>query len=366
MTSGLHLQSIAKDFLGTRVLHDISLAVTPGEILAITGPSGAGKTTTCRLVSGLEMPDEGEIFLGDTQLTALPASKRHVAHMFESYALYPHLNVAQNIAFPLTSPARNRRYKRADVEAKVVELTRLTQIEHLRHRLPGALSGGQKQRVALCRALAQDAACYLLDEPISHLDAKLRNELRGHIRRRQTKVDAPTLWSTPDAMEALSIGDRVAVLIDGRIEQLGTPEEIYFSPATTSVARLVGDPAMNLLPGAVAAREGALFFEREGVSLALPQPIAKRIEPVMGHGLYLGVRPNAMDIRDGGGPGTLQMSVYAWEPFGKYAIVTAKLGEDLVRIKTHRTERFAANQPIAVTLDPTSLVVFDGTTRRSL
>ncbi|SON55681.1 sn-glycerol-3-phosphate import ATP-binding protein UgpC [Hartmannibacter diazotrophicus] len=364
---GLQLTSLGKRFDGEAVLSGVTLDIRPGEIVALTGPSGAGKTTTCRLITGLEIPDEGHIDLNGSQLTTLPTHHRRVAHMFESYALYPNLNVAQNVSFPLTSPVRRGQYKRDEIEARVAELLEMTEMAHLRARLPSELSGGQKQRVALCRALVQDASIYLLDEPISHLDAKLRNALRGLIRRRQTKKDAPTLWATPDAMEALSIADRVAVLIDGKVEQFAEPEEIYYRPATTAVARLVGDPAMNLFAGTVSQEGDGLRFDSPGLSLTLPEDAARRVASANSRSLTLGIRPNAMDILGHEPQGAaVSMQVYAWEPFGKYSLVTARVADNLIRIKTDHVHPYLANDTISVAVDAERLVLFDSESQRAL
>jgi ABC-type sugar transport system ATPase subunit len=243
----------------------------------------------------------------------------------------------------------------------VGELLELTEIAHLRDRRPGELSGGQKQRVALCRALVQDASVYVLDEPISHLDAKLRNQLRGAIRRRQTHKPVPTIWTSPDAMEALSIADRIAVLSAGRIQQFATADEIYNRPATTEVARLVGDPAMNLIDGQLRAEGSGLVFERQDFKLRLPKSLMRKAETnAKSREVVLGLRPNGLNILDGGqAKGDLSVRVYAWEPFGKYAIVTAELGPDLVRIKTPKPDRYEIDATIAAKIDAGAIVLFD-------
>lgn len=359
--ASFRLQSISKAYADSLVLRDFELAAGPGEIVAITGPSGAGKTTVCRIISGVEVPTAGSVVIGDRDVTARPAHRRGVSHMFESYALYPHLTVTRNVAFPLAAPHRRRQFDRHAVANKVRELLELTGIAELGDRLPGELSGGQKQRVALCRALVQEATVYVLDEPISHLDAKLRNDLRGAIRRRQSTKPVPTVWTSPDAMEALSIADRIAVLIDGTVRQYGGAAEIYQRPATTEVARLVGDPAMNLLPGKLKRIGDEVVFDREGMRIALPDALRARLEAhAVDDRIVLGVRPNGLDIEDDpGASGAVRMQVYAWEPFGKYSIVTAQVGSELVRIKTARADNFDINQRIAVSIEPSAMVAFN-------
>ena len=253
-SEALKLTSVDKRYGDTAALERLDLEIGPGEILALTGPSGAGKTTTCRLISGIEAPDAGEILLGVRRLDNLSPQERRVSYMFESYALYPQLSVRDNVAFPLRAPGRRMRYDERTIASRVSEVLELVEMADLAQRMPAALSGGQKQRVALCRALVQDATAYLLDEPISHLDAKLRHKLRGAIRRRLRQSGVPTLWCSPDGLEALSVADRVAVLIGGRIEQVDTPMRVYLTPASVKVARLLGDPPTNLLQGELGRR----------------------------------------------------------------------------------------------------------------
>jgi multiple sugar transport system ATP-binding protein len=359
----LRLDGVVKSYGEATVLDDISLTVGPGEVLGLTGPSGAGKTTICRLISGIEKPDAGSVMFGDRDVTDLPTQERGVAYMFESYALYPQLSVANNIAFPLRSPVNKGRYSADDIERRVREVLDLSELTPLAERLPSELSGGQKQRVALCRALVQEPSVWLLDEPISHLDAKLRNKLRGSIRRRQIATDRPTIWTTPDATEAPSVADAVVVLIGGRIHQQGAPEDIYLHPANTQVARLVGDPAMNLLSGTLRREADSLIFEHEAMRQPLPPELERRIEQgASDSAVVLGIRPTAINFDDPNQPAngaTISAQVYAWEPFGKYAIVSVKIGPDLVKIKTDRTHPFEINATIPLSLDTNGLVAFD-------
>ena len=359
----LRLDGVVKSYGETTVLEDISLTIGPGQVLGLTGPSGAGKTTICRLISGIEKPDSGTIRFGDRDVTELPTQERGVAYMFESYALYPQLTVADNIAFPLRSPVNKGRYSSDDIERRVRDVLELSELTPLAGRLPGELSGGQKQRVALCRSLVQEPSVWLLDEPISHLDAKLRNKLRGSIRRRQIATDRPTIWTTPDATEAPSVADSVVVLIEGRIHQQGPPEDIYLRPVNTQVARLVGDPAMNLLSGSLSREADLLVFEHEAMRQPLPVELDRRIEQsARDSAVILGIRPTAFVLHDPDGPTngvTILAQVYAWEPFGKYAIVSVKIGPDLVKIKTNRTHPYEINSTIPLSLEADGLVAFD-------
>jgi ABC-type sugar transport system ATPase subunit len=300
--SGLEVEALGKAFGKINALIAASFSVRPGEILAVTGPSGAGKSTLGRLLSGLCAADSGRVRLNGIELLGLAPQSRRVAHMFESFALYPNRSVIDNVASPLTSPAHRGRMTQQEIAARVQELLDLTEIAHLRERLPSQLSGGQKQRVALCRALVQDPSLFILDEPIGHLDAKLRHRLRADLRRRQRQMSAPTLWLTPDAVEAMAVADRIAVIHQGRIQQIASAEELVLQPANVIVARLVGDPAMNVIPE-------ALFRDAD--------PASSRLA---------GFRPcDAQLCAPEPGCAQLVGEVYTVEPFGKYTLVTVSI-----------------------------------------
>src|SRR3954468_15661989 len=222
---GLVVSGIGKRFGETRALDEVSFTVAPGEILALTGPSGSGKTTLCRVLAGLDEPDAGTIALDGRDVTRMPGGRRRVAFMFESYALYPQLSVFDNVASPLRAP--NAEARSGNLDEAILPMLELLEIAALAQRLPGELSGGQKQRVGLARALVQNPSLFLLDEPIAHLDAKLRHKLRGEIRLQLKGRSRPTIWTTPDGLEALSVADRVSVIHDGRIEQIAAPDEIW-------------------------------------------------------------------------------------------------------------------------------------------
>lgn len=365
---GLKLSSVEKRYGEAAALEAIDLDIGPGEILALTGPSGAGKTTTCRLISGIETPDGGEIRLGARRLDALSPQERRVSYMFESYALYPQLSVRDNIAFPLRAPAHRTRYDERTIAVRVNEILELVEMADLAQRMPAELSGGQKQRVALCRALVQDATAYLLDEPISHLDAKLRHKLRGAIRRRLRQSGVPTLWCSPDGLEALSVADRVAVLIGGRIEQVDTPMQVYLTPASVKVARLLGDPPTNLLEGELRRQSDRLVFRCNGLSMDLPETIARRVETVStSHKVVLGVRPTELTVAPASvASDGAAAEIYTVEPFGKYTITTVQLGGSLIKSKSFDQTSLRPGDPVRVRFQSSSFLLFDLETGRTL
>jgi ABC-type sugar transport system ATPase subunit len=358
--SHLELRGLGKVFGTTRALQDVHLEVGPGEILGVTGASGAGKSTLCRVVAGLEAASEGDVVLDGRPATALAPERRRVAMMFESYALYPHRTVFENVAFPLRAPDVPR-LAHAEIAARVREVLQLVELEDFEDRRPAELSGGQKQRVALCRALVQHPRAWLLDEPISHLDAKLRHVLRGAIRRRLVATETPTLWTSPDAGETLAVADRVAVLVAGRIVQTATPGEVYRRPATVDVARLVGDPPMNLLPGALVDEGGTLHFRHQAFALAVPPSMRPRLErSVHSGGVVLGLRPP--DIRVLESRSATRAEVWIWEPLGKFGILTVRLGGDIVKLKVPKSHAWSPGEGVPLDLSAADPVLFDAAT----
>src|SRR5215211_7117250 len=267
--------SVGKVFAdGTRALGDVNLEIEDGEFLVFVGPSGCGKTTALRMVAGLEEITEGEIRIGDRIVNDLEPRDRNIAMVFQNYALYPHMTVYDNISFGL----RMQKVPKSRIDKRVREMSGVLGLDSLLGRKPRQLSGGQRQRVAMGRAIVRDPAVFLMDEPLSNLDAKLRVQMRTEIKKLRERVRTTTVYVTHDQVEAMTLADRIVVLNAGRIEQVGTPEDVYEAPATTFVASFIGAPPMNLLPGRVEAGEaGAFAVLSGGVRLRLADDRARSL-----------------------------------------------------------------------------------------
>jgi multiple sugar transport system ATP-binding protein len=351
----LALRNVTKSFGARPVVNDISLEVTDGELLVLVGPSGSGKTTLLRLVAGFEPPDSGDIEIGGTTVTSTVPAERNIGMVFQSYALFPHLSVRDNIAFGL----RARRHPPSEIETRVGAIAETLQIAPLIDRLPRALSGGERQRVALARALVRDPDVLLMDEPLSNLDAQLRAQTRAEIVRLQARVGTTTVYVTHDQIEALSMGHRVGVLREGRLEQVGTPREIYDQPATMFVATFIGSPQMNILPAAV--EKGAV----------IAGPIAVRSRAPSGP-VLAGVRPEHVHVRGSRWsehvePGlTFPATVDFFESVGDQAFVTVVAGEHTICARVEPSFQAAPGDELVVWLDAPRLHLFDPSSGRSL
>ena len=265
----VEFRSVTKRFgEDTTAVDALDLEVADGELMVLVGPSGCGKSTALRMVAGLEHPTSGTIAIGDRDVAGLSPAARDIAMVFQSYALYPHMTVRKNLAFPL----QRRRMPRADVGRKVAEVAEMLELTELLGRKPAQLSGGQRQRVAMGRALIREPVAFLLDEPLSNLDAKLRAELRAELKRLHTRLETTMIFVTHDQVEAMTLGDRIAVMDRGRLQQVGTPENIYRTPRNIFVARFVGSPAMNLLPGPAAGEAAGVVV---GIRPELLRPAAE-------------------------------------------------------------------------------------------
>ena len=335
------LRGIVKRHGTFTALHGVDLDIAPGEFFALLGPSGSGKTTTLRILAGLEPLTAGRVMLDAEDVTAREPGERDVAMVFQSYALYPHMSVFDNIAFPLRMVATPR----DEVAHAVHDAAAKVRIDHLLTRRPGQLSGGQQQRCALARAIVRKPRLFLLDEPLSNLDAKLRLETRVELRKLQRTLGVTTVYVTHDQEEAMTIADRVAVFMDGRIVQVGRPQDIFARPASAIVAGFIGSPPMNLLPAEV--RDGAL--EVAGVALPLARPLGPP-GPVT-----LGLRPAALRIAADG----LPARVYLIENLGDTTIVDLDLGGQLVKLRAEQPPPLHEGDAVHVSFAPEAMHVFD-------
>jgi sn-glycerol 3-phosphate transport system ATP-binding protein len=314
MSSEVALRAVRKEFPGgTVAVDDLTLTVGSGEVLVLVGPSGCGKSTALRIIAGLEKPTSGSIAIGGEEVSGLGPRERDLAMVFQNYALYPHLNVFRNIAFPL----KERRVAKPEIERRVREVAAMLELSELLRRKPAQLSGGQRQRVAMARALVREPRAFLLDEPLSNLDAKLRTQVRGELKALLQRIGVTSLYVTHDQVEAMTLGDRIAVLDGGRLQQLGTPDEVFDRPANLFVAAFMGSPPMNLLRGRVssgALTAGELRLEVSGVADG---------------DVVLGFRPEALSL-GGAGP-SLSLSVEVVEPLGTETLVHGSTEGSLVR-----------------------------------
>ena len=319
----LSIQSIHKTFnQTTHILKGIDLEIEAGEFLILVGPSGCGKSTLLNMIAGLDHPTSGDILIGERNVTHLPSKDRDIAMVFQSYALYPNMSVAQNIAFGLEI----RKVPKAEREAAVQRVAAMLQIGHLLDRKPGQLSGGQRQRVAMGRALARDPKLFLFDEPLSNLDAKLRVEMRAEIKQLHQRTKTTTVYVTHDQVEAMTLGDRIAVMKDGLVQQFGTPADIYTRPANRFVAEFIGSPAMNMLD--VQRQDGGVAAH--GHVLAVNDAQSQAVQAHAAGELVYGLRPEAIRFSDQGVPGQLSMI----EPTGPetYATADTPVGKLTARI----------------------------------
>ena len=337
---------IAKSFGPVRVLEELSLDVAPGEFLVLLGASGSGKTTALRILSGLETASSGNILIGDRDVTDVLPKYRDVSMVFQSYALYPHKTVAENIGFPL----KVRKVPKDQQDAAIREAAAQVQIDQLLDRYPRQLSGGQRQRVALARAMVRRPSVFLMDEPLSNLDAKLRGHMRAELKHMQSTLGTTTIYVTHDQIEAMTLAHRVAILERGVLQQLDTPAKIYNDPANLFVAQFIGSPPMNVVHGSL---EGSTFQTRGG---KVEVPVSGKLDKAI-----LGARPEDCSVT-APGQGNLAAEIYTVELIGDHTLVTVKAGEDMLTVKAHKDFAGATGENIGISFSKDRLFVFDAAT----
>jgi ABC-type sugar transport system ATPase subunit len=338
--------SVRKVFGGFTAVHGLDLTIDEGEFVSLLGPSGCGKTTTLRMLAGLEFPTSGEIRIGGRVVNDVAPGARDIAMVFQSYALYPHMTVAQNIAYPL----RKRGVPKAERSAQVARTAELLHLTELLGRKPRQLSGGQQQRVALGRALVRDPKVFLLDEPLSNLDAKLRGYMRVELVELHRRLGRTMVYVTHDQLEAMTMSDRIAVMEGGRLQQFAPPTQVYQEPANRFVAGFIGTPAMNLIDGRLAQENGRWRFEAPGVALAL-DALARDAE---GGEACLGLRPEDVTI----GTGPIDAVVQVVEQTGHENIVILKLGQHRITGRAPAGQLWRPGEPVRIGLDAARAHVF--------
>lgn len=339
----VELNGLAKHFGAFTALENLDLSVGDGEFLVLLGPSGCGKSTTMRLVAGLEEPSSGNIIIGGRNVNDVPARDRDLAMVFQNYALYPHMTVGENIGYPLKIARKSREER----ERRVREAARKVEMEHLLQRRPAELSGGQRQRVALARAIIRTPKLFLMDEPLSNLDAKLRTVMRAELKHLQKELATTTIYVTHDQVEAMTLADRIVILNDARIQQIGTPAEIYARPANKFVAGFVGSPPMNLLSGHF--EDGGFHHAGGRVSLAGTGPA------------MLGIRPEDIEIASSDAV-DFAGRVYSSELLGDCVLLTVRAGGQTVAAKIAPDQGRQINEAVALRFAPGRLHLFDADT----
>ncbi|MCA0274458.1 MAG: sn-glycerol-3-phosphate ABC transporter ATP-binding protein UgpC [Proteobacteria bacterium] len=344
--SEIELRNVGKSYGSVPVLDDISLDMGSGEFVVLVGPSGCGKSTLLRMIAGLEDISSGEITIGGRIVNDMPAKERDLAMVFQNYALYPHMKVADNMSFALKLGGVSK----AEIRQRVAEAAEILGLENLLDRLPRELSGGQRQRVAMGRAIVRDPRAFLFDEPLSNLDAKLRVKMRGEIKKLHQRLGKTTIYVTHDQTEAMTMADKIVVLNGGRIEQMGPPLELYRNPHNLFVAGFIGSPEINLLSGEVDGQDLRLA---DGATLPLPLPTGVGL--AQGRKVVYGIRPQHIGLADDG----VAAEVVLVEPTGDAQEVLLRIGANDISMVLSDAAPLQAGQPVGLGFDPAKVLLFD-------
>lgn len=362
----IRIKNVSKSFGDVNVIPDLNLDIENKEFVVLVGPSGCGKTTTLRMIAGLEEVSGGEIWFGDRNVTDIRPGLRNTSMVFQNYALYPHMSVAENISYGM----RIRRVPKADIDAAVKNAAEILGLEPFLHRRPKFLSGGQRQRVAIGRAIVRDPDIFLFDEPLSNLDAKLRIEMRTEIKALHRRLETTIVYVTHDQVEAMTMADRVVVMNNGIIEQAADPITLYKKPANLFVASFIGAPSMNFFDGELIKEGGGITFQsRNGVKLELPAGRAEHYSEATGIPVVMGIRPEHVG-EDQQGSNCVEVLVKSIEPLGPHTLVIGKLsgaGDDagVERIFTAQMPaeiRVAPDEKIQIPLDLSKVHIFNKNT----
>ena len=357
--SEVRLSNITKRYDRNTVVDGINLFVKDKEFLVLVGPSGCGKTTTLRMVAGLEDMDEGDIHIGDRLVNDIRPKDRDIAMVFQNYALYPHMNVYKNMGFGL----KFRKYTKAQIDSRVKRVAEILGIEDLLYRKPGQLSGGQRQRVAMGRAIVRKPQVFLFDEPLSNLDAKLRIQMRSELSKLHEKLQTTIIYVTHDQIEAMTLADRIVVMNDGHIMQIGSPLEVYENPINLFVAGFIGSPPMNFMDVKLVAANGQLYIDGGNFRLAVPGALKRRYDAWINRQVVFGMRPDHINDRsfliDGSELEELEVVVEVIEPIGSEVILIVRTGDHQLTAKVHPQTKVSLHQSINLTFEMNKMLLFD-------
>jgi multiple sugar transport system ATP-binding protein len=358
----VRLQDVVKSYGGVTAVDHVSLTVGDGEFVALVGPSGCGKTTTLNLVAGLIPMTEGAIHIGNRDVSDLDPKDRDIAMVFQNYALYPNKTIYKNLAFPL----KMRNLPSAEIEKKVTAAAKLLGIEHLLERRPRELSGGQQQRVALGRALVRDPRAFLMDEPLSNLDAKLRVQMRAELKRFHQDLNATIIYVTHDQLEAVTMADKMAVMNGGRLQQYDAPERVFAHPVNTFVAGFVGSPAMNLIEAEIVVSADRSSLKGSGWSLELSPENAQKASRSTSPSVVVGARHSTARLRSEPAPWAIPGRIFTVEPTGDITYAHVRLGASIVVVSVGPDVRLSPDDQVWVEFDQQKLHLFDARTQAAL
>jgi multiple sugar transport system ATP-binding protein len=358
------MRSLNKKYDEVHAVIDVNLDIHDQEFVVLVGPSGCGKTTTLRMVAGLESITSGHISIDEKIVNELPPMDRDIAMVFQNYALYPHMSVYDNMAFGL----KMRKFDKSEIAKRVQEAADILGIEQLLKRKPRQLSGGQRQRVALGRAIVRHPQVFLFDEPLSNLDAKLRVQMRVELKKLHERLGTTAIYVTHDQVEAMTLGDRVVVMKDGLVQQVGDPMELYNEPANRFVAGFIGSPAMNFAEVRIASENGSLWAESEGIRIKVPEPSKPRLGAYAGKGVTLGVRPEDMRIAGDGDSAdlTVAAAVEVVERLGSEILLDVAVGSATMVASVEPTATAKVHEQLRLALNPDRIHFFDNETEAAI
>jgi multiple sugar transport system ATP-binding protein len=351
------LKGINKFYDSVHAVKDVNLQIRDKEFVVFVGPSGCGKTTTLRMIAGLEAISSGDISIDGNVINALAPMDRDIAMVFQNYALYPHMSVYDNMAFGL----KMRKFEKPEIDQRVRDAADILGIGDLLKRKPRQLSGGQRQRVALGRAIVRHPRVFLFDEPLSNLDAKLRVQMRVELKKLHLRLGTTAIYVTHDQVEAMTLGDRVVVMKDGVVQQVGEPLELYNQPANKFVAGFIGSPAMNFANVTVSQANGSLIAENAGLRIALPEATAQRLRGHVGRAITLGIRPEDITVANGGDSDALCFDavIEVVEQLGSEILLDMKVGDGAMVASVEPTVRVKVRDRLRLAMRPSGLHLFD-------